>query len=81
MPAKGQDMQTSIFLAKLMGPVFLALGAALLVNGAAYRTMARALRLTMKWAVLTLTKQVSGSTVTPGVPESEGSRKPLGSLN
>jgi hypothetical protein len=24
MPAKGQDMPTSIFLAKLIGPVFLA---------------------------------------------------------
>ncbi|MEA2979892.1 MAG: hypothetical protein QOF09_1715, partial [Alphaproteobacteria bacterium] len=26
MPAKGQDMQTSIFLAKLIGPFALALG-------------------------------------------------------
>jgi hypothetical protein len=40
MPAKGQDMQTSIFLAKLIGPFALALGAALLVNGAAFRTLA-----------------------------------------
>jgi hypothetical protein len=42
MPAKGQDMPTSIFLAKLMGPVFLAVGVAMLLNGAAYRTLANA---------------------------------------
>src|SRR5688572_13508521 len=41
MPAKGLDMSTSIFLAKLMGPVFLALGLALLLNGAAYQAMAK----------------------------------------
>jgi hypothetical protein len=40
MPAKGQDMQTSIFLAKLIGPFALVLGVALLVNGAAFRTLA-----------------------------------------
>jgi hypothetical protein len=40
MPAKGQDMPTSIFLAKLIGPVFLAVGVAMLLNGAAYRTLA-----------------------------------------
>ena len=33
-------MATSIFLAKLIGPVALALGVALLVNGAAFRAMA-----------------------------------------
>ena len=40
MPAKGQDMPTSIFLAKLIGPFALALGLALLVNGAAFRVFA-----------------------------------------
>ncbi|MGH6740477.1 MAG: hypothetical protein ACREDY_15885, partial [Bradyrhizobium sp.] len=40
MPAKGQDMQTSIFLAKLIGPFALALGLALLVNGSTFRTLA-----------------------------------------
>jgi hypothetical protein len=39
MPAKGQDMPTSIFLAKLMGPVFLAVGAALILNGVAVRAL------------------------------------------
>ena len=33
-------MPTSIFLAKLIGPVLLAIGVGLLVNSAAYRTMA-----------------------------------------
>ena len=33
-------MSTSIFLAKLIGPVCLALGLALLINGAAFRTLA-----------------------------------------
>jgi hypothetical protein len=40
MPAKGQDMQTSVFLAKLIGPFALALGLALAVNGAGFRTLA-----------------------------------------
>jgi uncharacterized membrane protein len=43
MPAKGQDsfsMQTSVFLAKLIGPLFLAVGIGLIVNGATYRKMA-----------------------------------------
>jgi hypothetical protein len=39
MPAKGQDMPTSIFLAKLMGPVFLAIGVGLILNGAAFREL------------------------------------------
>jgi len=33
-------MQTSIFLAKLMGPVFLAMGAGMLLNGAIFHPMA-----------------------------------------
>jgi hypothetical protein len=40
MPAKGQDMQTSIFLAKLIGPFALALGLALVVNGSGFRAFA-----------------------------------------
>jgi hypothetical protein len=42
MPAKGQEhsMGTSIFLAKLIGPVCLVIGLALLTNGAAFRTLA-----------------------------------------
>jgi hypothetical protein len=42
MPAKGQEhsMSTSIFLAKLIGPVCLVIGLALLINGAAFRTLA-----------------------------------------
>jgi hypothetical protein len=41
MPAKGQDMPTSIFLAKLIGPVFLAGAVGLFANAAAYRAMAQ----------------------------------------
>jgi hypothetical protein len=42
MPAKGQDMMpTSIFLAKLIGPVALVAAIALFLNRAAYRTMAQ----------------------------------------
>ena len=43
MPAKGLDtlsMPTSIYLAKLMGPVFLAVGVGCLVNGATFRKLA-----------------------------------------
>ena len=41
MPAKGQDlMANSIFLAKLMGPVMLAVGIGVLVNGNAFRSLA-----------------------------------------
>jgi hypothetical protein len=43
MPAKGQDifsMQTSVFLAKLIGPIFLAVGAGLIVNAAVYKKLA-----------------------------------------
>jgi len=41
MPAKGQDtMQTSIFLARLLGPVVFVLGLSLAINHAVYRTMA-----------------------------------------
>src|ERR1043166_3640189 len=42
MPAKGQEhsMSTSIFLAKLIGPVCLVIGLALLLNRAAFRTLA-----------------------------------------
>jgi hypothetical protein len=42
MPAKGQDnMQTSIFLAQLIGPVALVAAIALFLNAAAYRAMAQ----------------------------------------
>jgi hypothetical protein len=43
IPAKGQDsaVQTSIFLAKLIGPVALVAAAGLFINTAAYRAMAR----------------------------------------
>jgi len=42
IPAKGQDhMPTSIFLAKLIGPVMLAAAIGLLLNQASYRAMAR----------------------------------------
>jgi hypothetical protein len=42
MPAKGQDnsMATSVLIARLMGPVLLALGAGLLVNPTCYRVVA-----------------------------------------
>jgi len=42
MPAKGQEhsMPTSLFLAKLIGPVCLVIGLALLINGAAFRALA-----------------------------------------
>jgi hypothetical protein len=33
-------MQSSIFLAKLIGPLFLVMGAGMLINGAGYRAMA-----------------------------------------
>ncbi len=33
-------MQTSVFLAKLIGPIFLAVGVGLLANAATYRTLA-----------------------------------------
>jgi hypothetical protein len=39
MPAKGQDMDTSIFLAKLIGPVCLVIGLALFVNGTGLRVL------------------------------------------
>ncbi len=39
MPAKGQDMQTSRYLAKLIGPVFLAIGLGLLLNAELFRAM------------------------------------------
>jgi hypothetical protein len=47
MPAKGQDtsmaasISTSVFLAKLIGPVALVIGLALAFNGAVYRAMAQ----------------------------------------
>jgi hypothetical protein len=42
MPAKGQErsMSTSLFLAKLIGPVCLVIGLALLINRAGFRTLA-----------------------------------------
>jgi hypothetical protein len=40
MPAKGQDMTTSIFLAKLIGLFALALGLAVLLHGGGFRTLA-----------------------------------------
>jgi len=41
MPAKGQDiMATSLFLARLLGPLLLAVGAGILVNPKPFRTMA-----------------------------------------
>jgi hypothetical protein len=40
MPAKGQDgMQTSKYLARLIGPVAIAMGAYIVLNGAAFRVM------------------------------------------
>ena len=39
MPAKGQDMQTSIFLAKLIGPVMLVVAAAILKDRDGFRAM------------------------------------------
>jgi hypothetical protein len=39
MPAKGQDMATSRYLAKLIGPIFVAIGIGMLVNGAFYRDL------------------------------------------
>jgi uncharacterized membrane protein HdeD (DUF308 family) len=40
MPAKGQDMSTSIFLAKLIGPILLVVGIGLILNAASYRSLA-----------------------------------------
>jgi hypothetical protein len=41
MPAKGQDiMATSLFLARLLGPILLAVGAGILINPKPFRTMA-----------------------------------------
>jgi hypothetical protein len=41
MPAKGQDtMQTSLFLARLIGPTLLIIGISILLNREAFRTMA-----------------------------------------
>ena len=41
MPAKGQDiMATSIFLARLLGPLLLAVGAGILINPKVFQTMA-----------------------------------------
>jgi len=39
MPAKGQDMATSRYLAKLIGPIFLTIGIGMLVNGPFYRDL------------------------------------------
>jgi hypothetical protein len=39
MPAKGQDMTTSIFLAELIGPVCLVIGLSLFINGAGLRAL------------------------------------------
>ncbi len=42
MPAKGQDtMQTSLYLAKLIGPTLVVIGIGMLVNRGGYRDMAR----------------------------------------
>jgi hypothetical protein len=42
MPAKGQDtMQTSLYLAKLIGPTLLVIGFGMLINRDGYRDMAR----------------------------------------
>jgi hypothetical protein len=42
MPAKGQDtMQTSLYLAKLIGPMLLVIGIGMLINRDGYRDMAR----------------------------------------
>ena len=46
MPAKGQDMPTiaspriSLFLARLLGPIFVAIALGVLVNGAVFRAIA-----------------------------------------
>jgi len=46
MPAKGQDMPTiaspriSLFLARLLGPIFIAIAVGVLVNGAVFRAIA-----------------------------------------
>jgi hypothetical protein len=37
MPAKGQDMPTSIFLAKLIGPILVIVGVGMLVNRKTFR--------------------------------------------
>ena len=41
MPAKGQDMHRSQFIARLVGPVLCTVGIAMLVNQDAYRGIAR----------------------------------------
>jgi hypothetical protein len=42
MPAKGQDtMQTSLYLAKLIGPTLIVIGIGMLINRDGYRAMAR----------------------------------------
>ena len=39
MPAKGQDMMPSLFIARLIGPVFAVIGIGMLTNNAAYRVI------------------------------------------
>ena len=42
MPAKGQDtVQTSLYLAKLIGPTLIVIGIGMLINRDGYRAMAR----------------------------------------
>jgi hypothetical protein len=41
IPAKGQDMQASHFLARLIGPIWIVLGASLVINANAYTAMAQ----------------------------------------
>jgi uncharacterized protein YacL len=42
MPAKGQDaMQRSTYLARLIGPIFIAIALGMLLNGQTYRMMAQ----------------------------------------
>ena len=40
MPAKGQDMQNSIFIARLVGPIMLAVALALFINRNDFKAMA-----------------------------------------
>ena len=58
MPAKGQDMTTvaspriSLFLARLLGPIFVAIAIGVLANGAVFRAIAEEGVWVPNWRVL-----------------------------
>jgi hypothetical protein len=53
MPAKGQDMQRSYYIARLIGPVLCTVGIAMLVNPETYRQIAHQFLLTPAFLYVT----------------------------